>query len=244
MREAAPRIRLTTHLILTAALALTVSACSAESSAPRGHSLCGIAAGLIGAGVGGGLGASIAVAAGGHGGASAGAIAGATAGGAAVGAAVGAFLAHSYCASDDPIATDVVVQPTGAAPADAPQYSSLASTAPRSPGLVLRGVHFAPGESAVHAGDDRILDDAAQVLAEHRELRIYVDGYTDSTEAPSQSLELAEKRARAVAEYLHARGVPARQLLPRGLGMTAYLASNATPEGRAQNRRVELVPAD
>ncbi len=231
--DSQPRRRLALHVILAAALALTVAACSSGSSMPRDHGLCGIAAAALGAGVGGGLGAGIAVAVGGHGGASAGAIAGATAGGAMLGAALGALLARSYCAIDAD-ASDLAARP----------YSTLASMPPPARRLVLRDVHFAPGESTLRAGGDRILDDAAAMLAEHPELRIYVDGYTDSHEAPAQSLELAEQRARAVAEYLHARGVPARQLLPRGLGMTDYLASNATADGRAQNRRVELVPAD
>jgi len=68
-----------------------------------------------------------------------------------------------------------------------------------------------------------------------------VIGHTDSTGDPKYNLGLSERRAKAVRDYLVATGVPARKLRVLGRGQKAPVASNDTPEGRAQNRRVEIV---
>ena len=56
--------------------------------------------------------------------------------------------------------------------------------------------------------------------------------------------KLSERRAASVAAYLEDHGIPAGRLSPRGFGKTHFVASNDTADGRAENRRVELVPAD
>ena len=52
----------------------------------------------------------------------------------------------------------------------------------------------------------------------------------------------AQRRAEAVAVYLEDKGIPASQLIPQGFGKTHFVATNGTAEGRAENRRVELLP--
>jgi outer membrane protein OmpA-like peptidoglycan-associated protein len=54
---------------------------------------------------------------------------------------------------------------------------------------------------------------------------------------------LSQRRAEAVAGYLEDKGIPSSQLIPQGFGKTHFVATNSTAEGRAENRRVELVPA-
>jgi len=58
------------------------------------------------------------------------------------------------------------------------------------------------------------------------------------------NLKLSQRRADAVAGYLESKGIAANRLITHGYGKTNFVATNATPEGRAENRRVELVPAD
>ncbi len=224
-------------------IALVASAC-AEIEKPPKPGLCGIAAGLVGASVGGGIGAGIAVAASGHGGASAGTVAGATAGGAVLGAALGSLFARNYC--DRPVTAVAAPMPPAPARAPSPPPPPVVASvsAPPREKLVLRGVHFDSANWNISGADKAILDEAVETLNAHPSLRIYVDGYTDDRGSGPENLRLAERRAQTVAEYLHAHGVPVRQILARGLGMTTYLASNATPEGRAQNRRVELLPSE
>jgi len=77
----------------------------------------------------------------------------------------------------------------------------------------------------------------AAIVAAYPELRVEVDGHTDSagTEA------LSEKRAEAVREVLVGNGLPANAVVARGFGQTRLLVSNANTTGRLENRRVEIV---
>ena len=68
-----------------------------------------------------------------------------------------------------------------------------------------------------------------------------VDGYTDSIGSDAYNEKLSLRRANAVKEYLQQHGVAASRMTVKGFGKSNPVASNATPEGRAQNRRVELV---
>jgi len=77
-------------------------------------------------------------------------------------------------------------------------------------------------------------------LREHPRLRIERQGHTDSTGSPRQNQGLSERRAAAVRGYLISQGVGASQLEARGFGETQPMASNATAEGRAKNRRVVM----
>jgi len=68
-----------------------------------------------------------------------------------------------------------------------------------------------------------------------------INGYADSTGNPSYNVDLSKRRAQAVADYLEKDGVPADKLTVKGYGATDFVATNDTAEGRAQNRRVEIV---
>jgi outer membrane protein OmpA-like peptidoglycan-associated protein len=84
------------------------------------------------------------------------------------------------------------------------------------------------------------LDQVAEVLRGDPNVRITIIGFTDSVGSAEYNQRLSERRAQATADYLISRGVGAGQVLARGLGESEPRASNATPEGRAQNRRVEI----
>jgi OmpA family len=73
------------------------------------------------------------------------------------------------------------------------------------------------------------------------ELRLRIDGHTDDVGQPAANQALSEKRAAAVKAWLVARGVDAKRLEAKGFGQTKPAAANDTPEGRQNNRRVELV---
>ncbi|WP_294338373.1 OmpA family protein [uncultured Sphingomonas sp.] len=84
------------------------------------------------------------------------------------------------------------------------------------------------------------LDQVADVLREYRSTYVDVYGHTDSTGADAYNQTLSERRATAVADYLASRGVESARLGTRGFGKTQPIASNATEDGRAANRRVEI----
>ncbi len=78
------------------------------------------------------------------------------------------------------------------------------------------------------------------ILARYPDDRIRIEGHSDSEGTPAHNEELSLRRADAVRDVLASRGVSPRQMLVIGAGSTRPLASNATEEGRAENRRVEI----
>lgn len=81
----------------------------------------------------------------------------------------------------------------------------------------------------------------SEVMKKNPNLKISVVGHTDSTGDYNYNLQLSERRAKAFVEALVKDGVAANRLTGVGIGPQSPVASNDTPEGRAQNRRVELV---
>ena len=86
-----------------------------------------------------------------------------------------------------------------------------------------------------------ILDEAAAILKRNPDVKVNVDGYTDSIGTKEYNQKLSERRAAAVADYLGQAGVERSNLIPRGFGMSNPVDTNKTKEGRAKNRRVELL---
>ena len=78
------------------------------------------------------------------------------------------------------------------------------------------------------------------ILAKYPEDRIRISGFTDSTGSVAHNEELSLRRARAVRDVLHDRGVKTEQMLIEGMGPERPIASNKTAAGRSQNRRVEI----
>jgi OOP family OmpA-OmpF porin len=110
--------------------------------------------------------------------------------------------------------------------------------------IVLRGVHFNFDKYYIRNVDKPVLDEAAETLKANPNVKIYVNGYCDAIGSVPYNLKLSQRRAESVAAYLEDKGIPASQLIPQGFGKTHFVATNHTAEGRAENRRVELVPVD
>jgi outer membrane protein OmpA-like peptidoglycan-associated protein len=113
--------------------------------------------------------------------------------------------------------------------------------APMKKKIVLRGVNFDFDKYNIRPDATPILDEAARTLQEFGDVTIYVDGYTDAIGGVEYNQRLSERRANAVKEYLERHGVAASRMTARGFGKSNPVATNDTPEGRAQNRRVELI---
>jgi outer membrane protein OmpA-like peptidoglycan-associated protein len=106
--------------------------------------------------------------------------------------------------------------------------------------LVLYGVTFATDKSRLETESYGVLDQVAASLVANPGVRIEIAGYTDSTGSTARNMRLSAARAQAVRAYLARRGVAPERMRTKGYGPANPVASNATPEGRAQNRRVEL----
>lgn len=81
----------------------------------------------------------------------------------------------------------------------------------------------------------------AGILIAYPDIRVEVNGYTDNTGSSDYNQRLSEQRAETVRDYLVRQGVPSGSITSRGLGPNDPIASNDSPEGRRQNRRVNLV---
>lgn len=110
-------------------------------------------------------------------------------------------------------------------------------------GLVLTltgGVLFATGKSELLPGAQKKLDDVVAALKDDPR-SITVVGHTDSVGNDENNMILSQKRADAVRTYLTTHGVPEDRITAQGMGATQPIASNKTADGRANNRRVEII---
>lgn len=107
--------------------------------------------------------------------------------------------------------------------------------------LIMPGdVTFDVDRSEIKASFYPVLNSVAKVLKEFDKTIVRVNGHTDSTGSDVYNQTLSEDRARSVAYYLENMGVTRSRLIPVGYGERYPVASNAMPEGRAANRRVEI----
>jgi outer membrane protein OmpA-like peptidoglycan-associated protein len=110
--------------------------------------------------------------------------------------------------------------------------------------VTLRGVTFMSGRDELTPSSLVVLDEVAKQLVAVPELKIEIAGHTDSKGTRIRNIRLSLARAEAVRAYLVMQGVPAERLTARGYGPDKPVASNAGPNGRAMNRRVELKRLD
>jgi OOP family OmpA-OmpF porin len=86
------------------------------------------------------------------------------------------------------------------------------------------------------------LDGVAQFMKDYPEVMVEIQGHTDSIGTEAYNMKLGQERAQAAANYLQAEGISASRMRTVSFGETRPIAPNDTREGRAQNRRVDLIP--
>ena len=111
---------------------------------------------------------------------------------------------------------------------------------PLKSSIVLEGVTFETNSAILTADSRPVLNEVADGLSKHPRLKVELQGYTDSTGSDKYNLALSAKRANSVRDYLISQNVKSDQLTAKGFGKADPVASNATPEGRAKNRRVVM----
>lgn len=107
--------------------------------------------------------------------------------------------------------------------------------------IILRGVNFDFDKADIRPDSRPVLDEAIATLKENPDIRIAVQGYTDSKGTDEYNLKLSDRRANAVYRYLVAGGIAPDRMTVEGFGEAKPVADNSTESGRAENRRVELV---
>jgi outer membrane protein OmpA-like peptidoglycan-associated protein len=110
--------------------------------------------------------------------------------------------------------------------------------------VTLGDVLFDTGQATLKPGASLALNRLATYLSSNPQTKVLIEGHTDSRGGDDYNIGLSERRARAVATELQSRGISADQVQTLGRGKSFPVASNDTPEGRQQNRRVEIVFSD
>jgi OmpA-OmpF porin, OOP family len=109
---------------------------------------------------------------------------------------------------------------------------------------IRQTVHFEFNKAKIRPVSYPILSTVAQALKDHPEIRVEIQGHTDSRGAAAYNQRLSEQRADAVRVYLIEKGIEAARLVSRGYGEEQPIESNRTASGRAANRRVEFKRID
>jgi len=206
------------------AFAVTLTGCTAMRDNPTLCKVIYIGTGATLGAVGGGVGTDKIGNAENNGEIAAGAAAGFVGGG-----LIGGVLGHFLCPEPEPPPPVVKAPPPPPPPARGTKIS------------VIEGPHFAFDKSTLTPEGRRKVAGAAKVLKDNPSVNVTVDGYTDSVGSDAYNMRLGERRAHTVERALVDEGISPSRMTVRSFGKKDPVASNATAEGRAQNRRVELV---
>ncbi|SEK28449.1 OmpA family protein [Halomonas daqiaonensis] len=260
----------TTGLLLGSALVVGLSGCASSASQSGGGGatsdssmhpfVCGLAGGLIGGGLG--------YAAGGDSDEDTGAAIGTTAG-ATIGAMLcadtspapvepaprdtdgdGVNDANDQCPGTPAgVAVDAVGCPLDSDNDGVPDFQDQCPGTPAGvevnalgceEDLVLRDVNFEFDSATLTMGAEQILADVAQKLRSNENVRVRIEGHTDSRGSEAYNQDLSQRRADSVADFLARQGVDMERMRTIGYGESQPVATNDTEAGRAMNRRVEL----
>ncbi len=102
------------------------------------------------------------------------------------------------------------------------------------------GILFASNQAALEGPARANIEELGRILKKYDDTNVLIEGHTDSQGSEDYNLELSRRRAQSVANYLAEQQVDATRFTLMGYGETQPVASNETPEGRRENRRVEI----
>lgn len=107
--------------------------------------------------------------------------------------------------------------------------------------FITRGILFDINKATLKPESMGVINEIANLMKEHADLKFSIEGHTDNDGDDALNLKLSEERAIAVSKALAGLGVDSSRMQTRGLGETVPVSDNNTPEGKANNRRVEFV---
>jgi outer membrane protein OmpA-like peptidoglycan-associated protein len=209
--------------LIAGGLAVAVACTGCASFENREWDGCAIAGAVVGAAAGGITGGVLANNADGADNATRG---GAIGGGIVGGAAIGAVLGHLIC---DPVKEEPKPPPPPPPPPSGTKISELP------------GANFDFNKWTIKPEGKVKLDEAVALMNKYPDMHVDVNGYTDWIGSDAYNMKLSQRRAESVVEYLTSKGIAASRLTAKGFGKSNPVADNKTAEGRAKNRRVELI---
>jgi OOP family OmpA-OmpF porin len=151
-------------------------------------------------------------------------------GGIVAGGLIGAVLGHAIC------------DPEKEAPPPPPPPPPPPAPKKAEPIVTLHGAQFDFNKATLKPAGKEMIDQAVKVMKQKPDLKVSVEGHTDSIGSDAYNLKLSQRRAMAVRDYLVSQGIEATRITVVGFGESKPIADNKTEEGRAENRRVEILP--
>jgi len=118
---------------------------------------------------------------------------------------------------------------------------NLADEINKSGHVAVYGIHFDTGKASIQPDSESVLEQIVQLLQQNPDLKLRVEGHTDSQGNAAANQALSEKRAQAVVAWLTGKGINGTRLVAKGFGAAKPVADNGREDGRTKNRRVELV---
>ena len=119
--------------------------------------------------------------------------------------------------------------------------SSIADELSKSGHIALYGIHFETAKATILPDSETVLAEVAKMLQQNPDVKVRIEGHTDNVGSAAANQTLSEKRAQAVVAWLSSHGIEGSRLQAKGWGASKLVDDNATEDGRAKNRRVELV---
>ena len=119
--------------------------------------------------------------------------------------------------------------------------SSIADELSKSGHIALYGIHFETGKATILPDSESVLTEISKMLQQNPDVKVSVEGHTDNAGSTASNQALSEKRAQAVVAWLTSHGIDASRLKSKGWGASKPVQDNGSEDGRAKNRRVELV---
>ena len=159
------------------------------------------------------------------------------------------ILTGSYYYIDDVSVILISTPESALASTDQPNPSTPSSNQPNNQTIptlsvgstvVLHDIYFQFDRSTILQQSYKELTNLVNMMRDNPKMRIEIGGHTDDQGSASYNLRLSESRAKAVADYLTAKGIDPKRLQYRGYGKKHPIAENSTEEGQAKNRRVEI----
>lgn len=114
-------------------------------------------------------------------------------------------------------------------------------TALNATGSIALYINFETGKSDIKTESQKVIDEMAEMLKTNSSLKVSIEGHTDNVGTPAANKTLSESRAKAVVNSLIAKGIDKTRLSSKGWGQEKPIADNKTEDGKAKNRRVEMV---
>ena len=114
-------------------------------------------------------------------------------------------------------------------------------TALNTNGHIALYINFETGKSDIKPGSQKTVDQIAEMLIANPSIKVSIEGHTDNVGTAAANQTLSENRAKSVMNAVVAKGIDKARLSAKGWGQTKAIADNKTDEGKAKNRRVEIV---